>query len=65
MNFNELLEIARTTLNPLKISRSSYAGSVAAVILTDKGSVYKGVYIDTPSSMGFCAEHSAIAAMIT
>ena len=65
MNFNELLEIARTTLNPRKISRSSYAGSVAEVILTDKGSVYKGVCIDTPSSMGFCAEHSAIAAMIT
>lgn len=65
MNFNELLEIARTTLNPRKISRSSYADSVAAVILTDKVSVYKGVCIDTPSSMGFCAEHSAIAAMIT
>ena len=65
MNFNELLEIAKTTLNPRKISRSSYAGSVVAVILTDKGSVYKGVCIDTPSSMGFCAEHSAIAAMIT
>lgn len=65
MNFNELLEIAKTTLNPRKISRSSYAGSVATVILTDKGSVYKGVCIDTPSSMGFCAEYSAIAAMIT
>lgn len=55
MNFNELLEIARTTLNPRKISRSSYSGSVAAVILTDKVSVYKGVCIDTTSSMDFCA----------
>ena len=27
--------------------------------------VYKGVCIDTPCSMGFCAEHAAIAALIT
>lgn len=65
MDFNELLVVAKSTLNPQKISRSSYSGSVAAAILTDKGNVYKGVCIDTPSSMGFCAEHAAIAAMIT
>ena len=41
------------------------ATSVAAAILTDKGNVYKGVCIDTPCSMGFCAEHAAAAAMIT
>ncbi|MDF2587991.1 MAG: cytidine/deoxycytidylate deaminase family protein [Anaerocolumna sp.] len=65
MEFNELYEIAKNTLNPRELSKSSYAGSVAAAILTDKGNVYKGVCIDTPSSMGFCAEHAAIAAMIT
>ena len=31
----------------------------------DKGNVYLGVSIDAPSGMGFCAEHSAIAAMVT
>ena len=65
MNFDELYEIAKRTLNPKKLSRSSYAGSVAAAILSESGRVYTGVCIDTPSSMGFCAEHSAIAAMIT
>lgn len=65
MEFSELYKIAKNTLNPRKISRSTYAGSVAAVILTEEGNVYKGVCIDTPSSMGFCAEHAAIAAMIT
>jgi cytidine deaminase len=34
-------------------------------IVTDKGNVYLGVCIDTTSGMGFCVEHSAIAAMVT
>ena len=65
MDFNKLYDIAKNTLNPKKLSRSSYAGSVAAAILSESGKVYTGVLIDTPSSMGFCAEHSAIATMIT
>lgn len=65
MEFNKLYEIAKATLNPRELSRSTYAGSVAAAILTEQGNVYKGVCIDAPSSMGFCAEHAAIAAMIT
>jgi cytidine deaminase len=65
MSFEELYKIALKTLNPRKISRSSWAGSAAAAVLTDKGNVYTGVCIDTPSGMGFCAEHAAIAAMIT
>lgn len=65
MTFKELHKIAIETLNPRKLSRSSYASYAAAAILTDKGNVYTGVSIDTPCSMGFCAEHSAIAAMVT
>lgn len=65
MEFKELYEIAKDSLNPRELSRSTYVGSVAAAILTKQGNVYKGVCIDTPSSMGFCAEHAAIAAMIT
>lgn len=65
MTFEELYKIAKDTLNPRTLSRSSEAGSVAAAILTDKGNVYTGVCIDTPCSMGFCAEHNAIGAMIT
>jgi len=64
MSFEQLYKIAMETLNPRQLSESSYAGSVAAAILTDKGNVYRGVCIDTPCSMGFCAEHAAIAAMI-
>lgn len=65
MEFSALYEIACKTLNPKQISKNSSAGSVASAILTDKGNVYTGVCIDTPCSMGFCAEHAAIAAMIT
>lgn len=65
MNFNELYDIAKNVLNPRELSKNSYAGSVAAAILSESGKVYTGVCIDTPCSMGFCAEHAAIAAMIT
>lgn len=65
MTFEQLTDMARKKLNPRKISSSSYAGSVASALYASNGKVYTGVCIDTPSSMGFCAEHAAIAAMIT
>ena len=65
MEFNQLLEIAKGLAKERKLSRIATAGTVAAAILTDKGNVYTGICIDTPAGMGFCAEHSAIAAMIT
>lgn len=65
MDFDQLKKIAIDTLNPRALGKSSSCGEVAAALLTDKGNVYTGVCIDTPCSMGFCAEHAAIAAMIT
>lgn len=65
MNFDELLKIAIDTLNERQISKLATVGTVACAILTDKGNVYTGVSIDAPAGMGFCAEHSAVAAMVT
>ncbi len=65
MDFETLTQIARQTLNPRQLTEVSSAGSVAAALITDQGNVYTGVCIDTPCSMGFCAEHAAIAAMVT
>lgn len=65
MTFEELIKIAEETINPHELSGGNYAGSVAAALVTDKGNVYRGVCIDTCCGMGFCAEHAAIAAMIT
>ena len=63
MDFEALVRAAEETLNPRALSDSAEAGSVAAALVTDRGNVYRGVCIDTPCSMGFCAEHAAIAAM--
>jgi cytidine deaminase len=65
MSDDELAAYAAEVLNPRRLSRNAGAGGVAAAILTADGNVYRGVCIDATSGMGFCAEHSAAAAMIT
>ena len=65
MTFDELYKNAKSVINPHKLSEYAEAGGVGAAILTESGNVYTGVCIDTASSMGFCAEHAAAAAMIT
>lgn len=40
-------------------------GDVASLLLTASGSSFAGVCIDTGCGTGFCAEHAAIAAMVT
>jgi cytidine deaminase len=40
-------------------------GNVGAALETENGNIYCGVCIDVSSSIGFCAEHNAIGAMIT
>lgn len=65
MTFEELYKKAKSVVNPIKLSEYAESGGVGAAILTESGKVYTGVCIDTASSMGFCAEHAAAAAMIT
>ena len=65
MEFDELYQQAKAVLNPRRLSPEAEAGGVGAAILTESGRIYTGVCIDTSSSMGFCAEHAAAAAMIT
>jgi cytidine deaminase len=60
----ELIARAEAVVNPREV-RGRLIGDVGAALVTDKGNVYVGVCIDTPSGTGFCAEHSAIAAMVT
>ncbi len=64
-DFEALVKQARAVLNPRRLSEDAEAGGVGAALLADDGQVYTGVCIDTGSSMGFCAEHAAAAAMIT
>lgn len=65
MDWNELKGIAAATLSPRRVSEDIEVGGVAAALVTDQGNVYRGICIDTACSMGFCAEHAAIAAMLT
>ena len=61
----EMIEKAKTVLRPRKLSLENSAGDVACALLSANGNLYLGVCIDINSGIGFCAEHSAIAAMIT
>ena len=65
MEFDELYQQAKSVLNPRRLSEVAEAGGVGAALLTEAGRVYTGVCIDTSSSIGFCAEHAAAAAMVT
>jgi len=65
MTFDELYEKAKAVINPRRLTEDADAGGVGAAILTEDGNVYTVVCIDTASSMDFCAEHAAAAAMIT
>lgn len=51
-------------LNPRRVD-GRLLGDVGCALTTRAGNVYLGVCIDTGSGTGFCAEHSAIAAMVT
>jgi len=65
ITFDDLYQQAKSVLNPRRLTEHAEAGGVGAALLTAEGHVYTGVCIDTGSSLGFCAEHAAAAAMIT
>lgn len=60
----DLILSAADVLNPRR-SGDRLFGNVASVLVAASGTHYSGVCIDTGSGTGCCAEHSAIAAMVT
>ena len=60
-----LIAAARAVVNPRRLSRTVEVGGVGAALRSASGAVYVGVCIDAASGVGFCAEHGAVAAMIT
>jgi cytidine deaminase len=65
VNDQELINQAKSVIKPHKIKGGFLLGDVGAALISENGKVYTGVCIDTGSGMGFCAEHSAIAVMVT
>lgn len=61
----QMIDEARKVLRPRQLAHDNTAGDVACALLSAGGKLYYGVCIDVGSGMGFCAEHSAIAALIT
>lgn len=64
MTNDELIAKAASLVKAKSVGGFTIA-DVGCALVTDQGKVYSGVCIDTNSSMGFCAEHNAIGAMIT
>ena len=61
----ELIQKAKSVVNPRKSAKGKLIADVGAALVTDKGSIYFGVCFDTQGGSGICAERSAIASMIT
>lgn len=59
-----LIAAARALARPYAPSPDCRAGDVAAALVTAAGNVYTGIGIDTACSLGFCAEHAAVAEML-
>ena len=60
----ELIRVASELVGEFRTSEDCVAGSVASALITRSGSVYTGICIDTNCSLGFCAEHAAVAEML-
>ncbi len=65
MEPKRLIEKARNLANKKTLSDECTVGAVGCVIVSGSGAEYGGVCIDAACGIGFCAEHAAIAAMIT
>jgi cytidine deaminase len=61
----ELIQKARSMINPRRLDLGNSAGDVACALVSASGALYYGVSMDIGSGIGFCAEHAAVAAMIT
>ena len=61
---DRLISAARGVFRPIEIPPWGNAGTVGAALLTTAGNVYTGICIDLPCSIGFCAEHAAVAEML-
>ena len=64
MTDDELITIATRLVGEFRTSADCVAGSVAAALVTSAGRIFTGICIDTACSLGFCAEHAAVAEML-
>jgi len=63
-DYGDLIAQAHHLARPIKPSELCTAGTVASVIISRSGKTYTGICLDFSCSLGFCAEHAAIAEML-
>lgn len=63
-DYTELITEAHQLARPIAPSETCSAGTVGSVIISRSGQKYTGICLDFSSSLGFCAEHAAIAEML-
>jgi len=64
VNAKDLIELAAALAHPFAPSADCTAATVASVLTTVDSNVYTGVCAETACSLGFCAEHAAVAEML-
>ena len=64
MTDQALIDRAWAVVKPRRIGQHT-SSDVGCALLAADGQVYVGVCVDVSCGIGFCAEHSAIAAMVT
>ena len=64
MDPRDLIAAAHRLVGEFRPSEDVVAGSVAAALCAASGRIYTGICIDTASSLGFCAEHAAVAELL-
>lgn len=55
---------ALKVVGKFQCSKDCFAGGVGAAVLSGSGEIFTGICIDSACSLGFCAEHAAIADML-
>jgi cytidine deaminase len=60
----ELIALAASVVKAQRVNEY-LIGDVGAALVSESNQIHRGVCIEVSSGMGFCAEHSAIASMIT
>jgi len=61
----KLIKMAAEVAKFNKISEYVSAGHVGCALITDIGNIYVGVCVESVCGLGSCAEHTAIASMLT
>lgn len=62
----QLITAARNVAGEFSLAgqASNTAGTVGAALVSTDGTIYTGICIDVACSLGFCAEHAALAEML-